>query len=230
MGTDSDEMRTIDATQSPPMTPDLPQEVGYCWQCGYDLRGLERGVCPECGFRFDLEAVRALNEDWCAQRVVALRTAMLVSVVGCALAVVCMLATHSLGGDLWFTFWGGMLLGIGVIFGVGQWFSNSLNYSEKHPYREVWPLPRVFLLAGIVLLTAPVLGRAWFFGAGGVLIVGAVMNLIQLQSYSDGRRRGRLVGVSESLLESLRFSIGAGKFIVVLSVVLLIVVGIAAGR
>jgi hypothetical protein len=32
-----------------------------CPSCGYNLRGLAEGTCPECGFGFDVESLKALR-------------------------------------------------------------------------------------------------------------------------------------------------------------------------
>jgi hypothetical protein len=32
-----------------------------CPSCGYNLRGLSEGTCPECGFGFDVESLKALR-------------------------------------------------------------------------------------------------------------------------------------------------------------------------
>lgn len=40
----------------------------YCPDCGYDLRGIPEGACPECGFRYDRQAVRSLNRHWALNR------------------------------------------------------------------------------------------------------------------------------------------------------------------
>ncbi len=39
----------------------------YCLDCGYNLRGLERGKCPECGRWFDVEE----RWSWAAQEPVS---------------------------------------------------------------------------------------------------------------------------------------------------------------
>lgn len=227
MGADFDGIKTTDVSAAPAMATDLPPEVGYCWQCGYDLRGLERGVCPECGFRFDLEAVRALNEEWCAQRVLAFRGAQVLGAAACALTLTCMLTGSAARDVLMFGIWGTALLVIGMIARVGQWFFDSLSHGDQPAPADALTASRVLMLIGACLMVVPLLGAGWIVGAGAFLAAGIVTNLIQLNHYADGRRRGRLVGVSESLLESLRFAVGAAKFVMVLSGVLLVAAGVA---
>lgn len=40
------------------VTPD-----GQCWACGYDLRGIDSSVCPECGHDIDAASDMQERED-----------------------------------------------------------------------------------------------------------------------------------------------------------------------
>src|SRR5215213_5850324 len=45
----------VDATRDNPAGPAAaPPAAAHCRRCGYSLRGLESGKCPECGGAFDL--------------------------------------------------------------------------------------------------------------------------------------------------------------------------------
>jgi hypothetical protein len=39
----------------------LARRNAPCPRCGYNLRGLSKGRCPECGFGFDVESLKALS-------------------------------------------------------------------------------------------------------------------------------------------------------------------------
>ena len=41
----------------------LAERDASCYGCGYSLRGLTTGVCPECGQAIDLDALRAWLEE-----------------------------------------------------------------------------------------------------------------------------------------------------------------------
>src|SRR5215212_7179632 len=47
-------LSAVDATRDNPAGPAAPPAAAYCRRCGYSLRGLAGGRCPECGGAFDL--------------------------------------------------------------------------------------------------------------------------------------------------------------------------------
>ena len=47
----------IQTTPASPPTPPGPAPRGQCRQCHYDLRGIESGRCPECGWPYELSDV-----------------------------------------------------------------------------------------------------------------------------------------------------------------------------
>lgn len=52
----------VDPHASSRVSPPLNEGV-HCPNCGYDLRGLPAGRCPECGFGFEPEAIAAQVRD-----------------------------------------------------------------------------------------------------------------------------------------------------------------------
>jgi len=71
--------------------PDALPEEGWCWKCGYDLRGLGEPRCPECGFRFELGAVRELNTIWVGERITGFQFANLVQALAAAIAILALI-------------------------------------------------------------------------------------------------------------------------------------------
>jgi len=39
----------------------LDPNRAHCWQCGYQLRGVESSICPECGRPFDRAEPSTMN-------------------------------------------------------------------------------------------------------------------------------------------------------------------------
>ena len=62
------------------------QEHLACPSCGYDLHGIPAVRCPECGFRYDADALRSIvaSEDW--TRFTAARCIVIRAVLATALA------------------------------------------------------------------------------------------------------------------------------------------------
>src|SRR5262249_8305796 len=135
--------------QPAPSRPTFP-EVCYCWQCGYDLRGLEHGACPECRFRFEVDAVRELNATWGAERELECRLAQLVALVACGVALL-LLLTGTARGQVWTGGHAGVIGVIGAVLIVyGLVLSEMLRATEyvrsigqSSPYTSKAGLSRV---------------------------------------------------------------------------------------
>src|SRR5262245_4630077 len=86
-------MDTSTAPASDP--PDALPQGGWCGTCGYYLRGLGEPRCPDCGFRFELEAVRELNSIWTGERITGFQFANLVQAIAVSLALLALIGTRN---------------------------------------------------------------------------------------------------------------------------------------
>ena len=64
----------------------MQEEHLFCPKCGYDLHGIPEVRCPECGFRYDHEALKSLADStyWArlaAARVVIVRAAIVAALI-----------------------------------------------------------------------------------------------------------------------------------------------------
>lgn len=78
----SKELGRVLTAAKAPLDEHLP-----CPQCGYDLHGLPEVRCPECGFRYDAEAIRTLASAEYWIRLNCSRTIMLYATCATALAI-----------------------------------------------------------------------------------------------------------------------------------------------
>ena len=82
-----------------------PEPNLLCPRCGYDLRALREGRCPECGFGYDHAALRDISRERVARRDSMARWILVraaVALVCFALAAVAAMDSPSLG---WSFFW-----------------------------------------------------------------------------------------------------------------------------
>jgi len=204
----------------PPDRP--PGEAGYCWQCGYDLRGLDEPRCPECGFRFELDAVRDLNQGWCLDRLHGLRNATLLLAAACTGLLISVLAPAAPFCFLW-------LLAVPVAVSVVRAIDAYLT-----GWRGRWPSRRaatpylggafgsaqtVLKLAMVAAVAALLMWRHWFLFRLALLLAGIFLAGIELQSFAQGKRRHKTSGAPDDLLRSIALSHGVTVILLIAAAV-----------
>lgn len=146
-----------------------------CPHCGYDLRGLVEGRCPECGFGYDHEGLRALRLDARLHR-----EANDNDIVGHALLVAAILV-----------FTGGRPSAMALVFGIpkglllGYALTVSGVFDLTEPPRRWWLLP--LFASGVsgcvalafLLMAAPPLAR--------VLAAGVALRMILIARRQPAR-------------------------------------------
>ncbi|MFQ5424986.1 MAG: hypothetical protein ACE5F9_13540 [Phycisphaerae bacterium] len=209
---------------TPPQLPPaaLPEVTGYCWQCGYDLRGLAEPRCPECGFRFDLDAVRDLNQGWCLDRLHGLRNATLLLAAACTGLLISVLAPAAPFCFLW-------LLAVPVAVSAvraidayltgwrGRW--PSRRAATPHLGRTFGSAQSVVELALVAAAAALLMWGNWFLFRLGLLLAGIFLAGAELQSFAQGKRRHKTSGAPDDLLRSIALSHGVTVILLIAAAV-----------
>jgi len=217
-----DEDPLIDPDVAPAEEELTPVEIGYCRQCGYDMRGLGVDVCPECGTRFDAELTRELNRRWCLELVQGMRVAHLVTAVGCGIALLHLL-TGGLNGPVLVIF-GMLALGLVTSQTIVLMMRRGNRLSGQGGGEVLNRCGSTFALIGMIVVGLPLVFAGRSLGVSVMLVAALLFTAIQGQRYFEGRRRGYLFGVSSAVAESVGFAVGVSKFFGVMTVILLVAV------
>ena len=221
---------TVENHPEPAASAEAPSEIGYCWKCGYDLRGLTDQQCPECGFRFDVEAVRDMNLDWSVRRLHGVRDATLLQTLACCVLGVSVAARVSSPTMIW------ILAAIAACMAVWIGLRSLQCFFAGGPGREwdvAWRvtggITRVLFLGAFVVFVAMLTADHWFLYRLLLLFSGIIYGGVECQRLVEGRRRGKMYGIREGLAQSIEFSARVNVVLLVVSGVAMLLL-IAVGR
>ncbi|MCK6483302.1 MAG: hypothetical protein HUU22_01545 [Phycisphaerae bacterium] len=184
---------------SPLTAPRPPRRVLYCPQCGYDLRGQQEMRCPECGFRYDEEAIRDVGHDWYLRSLAALeRSVKGQAIVTAAFLVTCAIALftpRAASRSAWLLIW--LATFVAVAWMIQVWllrFYGSMSFEFLPP-------------AGAIAATALVLMGLVFAGLAGGKVVRLLLTaaaLAQSVFCQWDIREGRQKNLHQMLLPASR--------------------------
>lgn len=221
---------TAENHPEPAASTEAPPEIGYCWQCGYDLRGLDDQQCPECGFRFDVEAVRDMNLDWSVRRLHGVRDATLLQTMACCVLGVSVVARVSSPTMI------GILAAMAACMAVWVGLRSLQFYFAAGPGREwdaAWRvtagITRLLFMGAFVVFVAMLTADHWFLYRLLLLFAGIIYGGVEWQRLVEGRRRGKMYAIREGLAQSIEFSARINVVLLVASGVAMLLL-IAVGR
>ncbi|HEY3245428.1 MAG TPA: hypothetical protein VGM03_18965, partial [Phycisphaerae bacterium] len=144
-----------------------PSVDAHCPSCGYNLRGLITRRCPECGFHYDLPAVRMLAISDAVRQSDAAANMLTWSLIASALALPAILVRFGLGFGVSLALM--IAASAVVLFVLYRYTGFELPFTM--PARYVWvPVLALFaLLRWIVVF--PVIGTALASGALGKIVI-----------------------------------------------------------
>lgn len=207
-------------------TDDAPEAMGFCWQCGYDLRGLGELRCPECGFRFDAEAVKDLNAAWALERIQGFRRATLLQGAACTILFVSILTPVLAIWLTWLLAVAGTVVGIYVLGDAGSAYLSAHSRKRDQPVSH--GTIAGLLLAGLGILIVMLSSGKWFVFRLLLLLGGMALSGLEMQHHAEGVRRHKAFGVPESQMQSLRLGRGVSLILLIVSglgVLVLLAVG-----
>ncbi len=210
-------MAMADTSESNPQpeADDALEAMGYCWKCGYDLRGLGELRCPECGFRFDAEAVKDLNAAWTLERIRGFRRATLLQGAACTILLISILApvlAISITGLLMFA---GMGVALFVFGEAGSSYLSALTAGRPRPLSHGTIVALLCAILGFVIISLS--SGKWFVFRLLLLLGGMMLSGLEMQNHAEGVRRHKMFGVQEWQEQSLRFGRGVSLILLIAS-------------
>lgn len=222
-------MATEPPSDADPSTAD-PADAGYCWKCGYDLRGLDDQQCPECGFRFDVEAVRDMNLQWSVLRLQGIRDATLIQSMACSVLAVSVVTRAWSSWLVLFLMTAGAVIAVFVgVRALQCYFFGSPSRTWDVAWRISGGATKAVLFGLAVLFLVLLTSKHWFLYRLVLLLAGMLLAGIELQQFTDGRRRNKTYAIPDDLVRSLNLSHGVNVVLLAASAVGVLLL-IAFGR
>lgn len=185
--------------------PEPDANAIHCPQCGYDLRAIEKGCCPECGLYYDTEAIRSLDRAWYVERIQELRYSsffQIASILFCMMAILiewfpqAVRIGRLLPGRIWPT-----ILSLVMLRMLGRW--DDQYEDEDHSFHFFRNFSLGFAGVGIFAVASITFDLGWIAFRTSIPLSGIAMAALALLELRSGKENGRHAGIEPPMRAGL---------------------------